>query len=197
MSSELRESVNLLIESLESVGRSATFGPSAVGTVTAVGSQLALSGVLEEYYRDIGPVTTLSLPWTVERVRLFSLSDLLSGQEGYRMSSGQRLRNWEDGWIVIGERSGDPFIANVSDPKSPISYAIHGVGEWVPAEIAGSLSDFFRLLATFVDVLINSFQRDVWDDSSGELRGDFKQELAANLAFLPQKNLRSFLDSLE
>ena len=146
--------------------------------VDSVASGLPLSPELRRFYENFGPEQTFTIPWTVERLRIYSLSDLVDRQTGYRWSGdGKPDPMWQDSWVVIGDRGADPFITDTQRAGSPTSVALHGTGVWDPSQIAADIGSFLELLAAFVDVCLVQFTRDVWNDDTDELRRDFVDAL--------------------
>lgn len=91
----------------------------------------ALPSELEEFYRDVGPVN-VSVPGYGNSSFLPRLSALWEHQVGYRFHghSGERLADWDDDWIVIGDVGADPYI--YSRRTKTVLFARHGEGAWDP-----------------------------------------------------------------
>lgn len=144
------------------------------GEVDSMARGLPLSPELRRFYEEFGPEQTCTIPWTVERLRIYSLGDLADRQAGYRWcGDGQPDPTWQRCWVVIGDRGSDPFIIDTARAGSPAYIAPHGTGRWELSQIAPDLGSFLELLAAFVDVCLGRFGRDVWDDETDDLRREF------------------------
>lgn len=159
---------------------------------------LPLTDAMIESYRSAAPLA-FEIPWAVERLRLFSPKDLTSSQVGYRWVgdvNGVPDDEWNMEWIVIGDCSADPVIANTSKPQTPVLMAMHGAGRWEPVLVATSLAEYLFVLANWIETLTGFGGRIRNDD--GEIRVDLLHSLRARLSGrIPEtciENLFSFTD---
>ena len=94
------------------------------------------------------------VPWYGDGLELHSHEGLADAQLGYRASvDGTPTPDWKGHWVVIGNVSADPVIADVSEPSTPILCAVHGIGAWSPEPLAPSVRDFARALAVWLAVV--------------------------------------------
>lgn len=79
---------------------------------------------------------------------IFAPVELENQQVGYRVDPAGRslISNeegaWREEWIVIGHTllTGDPIIVDLGEAGHPVSYLMHGMGEWgAGSYIAGSM----------------------------------------------------------
>ncbi|MEB6664846.1 hypothetical protein MXL91_25570 [Achromobacter ruhlandii] len=103
----------------------------------------------ETYYENVGPVGITLSETQVSFPALHRLWDL---QAGYRWDgvTGERVPDWQPGWLVIADRAADPFIYDMQTGK--ILFAEHGMGSWKPVEIAPNLETLTAALCTVADV---------------------------------------------
>lgn len=65
-------------------------------------------------------------------VSVYGAHDLIRGQDGYSYNpcTDEMIEGWKSDYIVIAERSGDPFCLDLSLEDSPVYFALHGEGRW-------------------------------------------------------------------
>ena len=70
-----------------------------------------LPAAVAAYYAELGP-DDLSIRGYGNGYFLPSLANLWEHQTGYRTHghTGERLSDWEEDWLVVGDEGGDPFI---------------------------------------------------------------------------------------
>ena len=169
--------------------------PTEVADVIA---ELELPPRLVHLLADQGPAPDSAVPWVVEELLIFALSQLVEAQDGYRWLAGTRTRlpEWLPNWVVIAAVFGDPFIVDLADPELPVSFARHGAGTWNLKRVAPSVDAFVESLIAFERVLLSDFDQDVWNETG--LRPDFirsvEEELAATL---PSSEVSNFAASFE
>ena len=78
--------------------------------------------------------------------------------------SFNKIEGWEDSWLVIGDISSNPIIVDVSDEKTPVYIALHGVGSWQLKQIARSFEDFIVFLCYWIEKVLNKFYGNLIDD---------------------------------
>ena len=126
-----------------------------------VGPSVELNSDLRTVWTIAAPVS-VALPFSPERLTLYRPDDLAARQIGYR--SG----DWNPAWIVIGDSSADPVIADTSRPNTPILLAIHGTGAWRPSMVSPDPCTFMEAVAGWLDVL------HLFDGSSLDAARDFQ-----------------------
>lgn len=133
---------------------------------------LALSTDLIRWYSEAAPVE-FKFPWYSESLVLYSPSDLIAMQEGYRWATPTKgelcysviEEGWFEHWLVIGEMNGDPIIADVQGRGTPVYTAPHGLGSWNPKALANSLDSFFVALATWIEVCLKKYDYRLFDEN--------------------------------
>jgi len=141
--------------------------PPPKRAAAAVFSVLASSPELLTLY-----TTTLRsdivLGWYTEDLTLYSVSNLLQRQEGYRWAVGKHdklLPGWNADWVLIGHVMGaDPIIAAPKERGTPIYWAMHGVGKWRPVRAASSLAQGAEALAAWLDVFRGEYGGNISDE---------------------------------
>ena len=63
----------------------------------------------------------------------------------------ERLRDWDDDWLVVGDEGANPFI--FSRPGGTILHALHGEGVWEPKPMCESLVEMVTTLAIIGDIV--------------------------------------------
>lgn len=82
-------------------------------------------------------------------LKIFSSDDLSRAQNGWRWiidSSGQTVEdtaNWNENWIVFGDRNGDAIYVKNDDPLSPVFGTIQKIEHF---QLADSLETFFKII---------------------------------------------------
>ncbi|WP_341417982.1 hypothetical protein [Paenibacillus filicis] len=89
-------------------------------------------------------------------ISIYAPEELEREQIGYRVDTeGVPLVSdeegaWQQGWIVIGsvQLTGDPIIVDTGEAGQPVSYLMHGMGEWEAGSyIAGSIGQCIEAIA--------------------------------------------------
>jgi hypothetical protein len=143
---------------------------------------LPLTDSMIEWYRCASPLE-FEIPWTFEWLMLYGPGNLMDGQAGYRWISGveeELIEEWNADWVVIGDCSADPVIADTSKPETPIFTAMHGCGSWEPELIAPNLGAYLQILSHWVDALTENEGR--IEDEHGEFLSGFLDSLKARLS---------------
>ncbi len=104
------------------------------------------------------PFSEVSIGFTT--IRLFSESDISSGQAGYSIDPdgnslvGDEEGDWKEHWLVIGydETCGDPILTDLSIDHSPVYSAMHGTGAWKAVQIADSFEGFCKSLVIIAEI---------------------------------------------
>lgn len=176
----LNKIIRELNEELAATEDSGGLEPSTVVASDVHG--ITLPEVLRGFY-EIGNPIEVEMPWLIEWLSLFSREDLDELQEGYRFSVGepdQLTPDWQPQWLVIGECSGDPIIADTNRPETPILMAVHGVGSWSPKQISPSFSAFLEFLVNWLRFYRE--RRGQLHDDDGELLPAVKAALSDRVA---------------
>ena len=148
-----------------------------------------LSSELASLYETHAP-TRCVLEFSPEELTLYAPRALSERQHGYRTG------DWHDSWLVIGDSSSDPVIADTAQEGTPIAFAIHGMGEWRPQWIAPSLPSFLDALSEWVAVLYGQFDGEMLDeDRDFEVKTGFMDAVRSALAAsLPTECVAEWLD---
>jgi hypothetical protein len=134
---------------------------------------------LEQFYRQVGP-DDVEIDGCGNPILLPSLAGLWALQAGYRWhgSTGVRLDEWDDDWLVVATEGGDPYIFARSSGR--IMTAIHGAGEWDPSELFDDLNIMaasFSVLGTIVKSAGLRFS-----DEQGDIRSEHRSLAQSRLA---------------
>lgn len=158
-----------LAQAIEKASLKGPCVPISIEQLAPVGSTLALSPELLDWYQAAAPAN-VHIPWHGNNLQLFNPLELVNWQIGYRWAVGEKTihESWDENWIVIGDIGGDPIIAHVDQPATPISMSVHGVGFWKLQRVAPSLAVFLEVLAAWLGI-VGDFAGDPSLDT-GELR---------------------------
>lgn len=133
----------------------------------------------------MGSPEAVHIPWMVERLRLYSPSEVTQRQTGYRQPAGNTAGSatpWNPKWWVVGDAGGDPLI--VSCPEGTVLMAVHGLGFWNPVEVARDVADLLAAVVAWVRI---------WDRHQGRIR-DEDGELGEGVRVEFRTELQTFMD---
>lgn len=92
----------------------------------------------------------------VNTLHVYGASVLLSRQNGYSFknevwgaTSGEKIGDWPDYLVVIGDDGADPYVIDLSQSSgvdAPILHAFHGEGEWDFNVVTSSFTEFLKML---------------------------------------------------
>jgi hypothetical protein len=148
-----------------------------------------LSAELVSLYETHAPKRCV-LSFAPEELTLYAPRMLSQAQDGYRTG------DWQNSWLVIGDSSSDPVIADTAGEGTPIALAVHGIGEWRPRWIAPSLSSFLNALSDWIAVLYGTFDGEMLDeDADFDIKPGFIDAVGSALAgSLPTEYIVEWLD---
>lgn len=128
-------------------------------------------------HRNVGPVD-LNIEGYGNGTHIPRLSNLWEHQAGYRRNgnTGERIADWQDGWIVVADRGADPFIYC----EGKILFAHHGTGSWQPGEIYSDLNTMAACMATLGAVIKEA--GDDFTDEDCRIRDEHRDEAISRLA---------------
>lgn len=178
---DLESAISILRSALERSSLQVRVGATDLAELIDLRALLPVSDVLLEWYARAAPLE-FEIPWAVEWLILFAPTELIDGQVGYRWTGevgGDEDEEWDPKWLVIGECSADPIIADTGSADTPVLMAAHGTGSWKPLLIAPSLPDYLVLLSCWVDTQ-NEFAGHI-RDPDGEIRLQFVETLRMRL----------------
>ena len=123
-----------------------------------------LPDVAAEYYRDFGAFD-VNIENYGNPIFLPSLARLWEHQTGYRFHglANERLRDWDDDWLVIADQGADPFI--FSRRSGNILFDYHGQGAWNPSELFSDLPTMIMSLGIMVEIVVEAGE-DFTDENS-------------------------------
>jgi hypothetical protein len=170
-------------------GIDADFERVSTADVAALGISPPLSPDLVSFYESHAPKQCV-LEFSPEELTLYAPRLLNKQQEGYRTG------DWPASWLVIGDSSRDPVIADTAREGTPIAIAIHGIGQWRPRWVAPSLSSFLNALSDWVAVLYGQFDGEMLDeDRDFEVKPGLIEAVGSALAAsLPAECIVEWLD---
>lgn len=157
MDSDLTESIQALKRVFEARRLPLTLAEAPQADVEAVRKELRLPPRFRSFLREMNPIELESVT-PVERIRFFSLSQIVEEQKRFRMPEGKADPSWKSSWVVIGESAllGDPYFLDVDkeDPEGdcPVFTAMSGEGRWAPTLAGSSFAQFIAIIATAMEV---------------------------------------------
>ena len=142
------------------------FGPLHSQPASDWTGEGALHPDLARLYAEVGPAgegDALWIPHYANEFRISSLAGLWALQEGYRWEGreGRRLPGWPDGWLVVADHGGDPFIFDRGSGE--VLHARHGEGAWKPVPLFPNVLAMAAALGT-----IGALHEDAGEDLPDE-----------------------------
>ena len=127
------------------------FGPLHSQPASDWAGEGALHPDLARLYAEVGPAgegDALWIPHDANEIRISSLAALRALQEGFRWEGreGRRLPDWPDGWLVVADHGGDPFILDRGSGE--VLPACHGECAWKPVPLFPNVLAMAAALAT-------------------------------------------------
>lgn len=174
MDSDLAESLAALKAVFEKRKILATFGKAAAADVEALRKSLRIPARFRAFLLEADPLKVETVT-PVERVRLFSASELTGEQVGFSVAEDGTPRattkdgEWRKTWIVIGRSAllGDPYFLDVgkldAEGDCPVFTAMSGAGKWEALLCGSSFAQFLRILAVGMEVA-QGFGNAIMDD---------------------------------
>ena len=158
------------------LGVEVRFGRSTAEAVREdVGPTIPLTQELVELWSSAPPID-VEVPFPPEFLHLFSPTALASGQVGYDGDT------WDRSWVVIGDVSGDPVIADTKRLGTPVMLALHGAGSWRPSTVAPHPAGFLRAIAAWLRVLDRFGGEHLDEHADFEMKPGFIDELRRELS---------------
>lgn len=79
-------------------------------------------------------------------ITLYGAHNLIKCQDGYRYNPIEKrnIDSWNKDYLVIADRSADPFCIDLSMEESPVYFGLHGMGQWEFSEAFGNFMDFLK-----------------------------------------------------
>lgn len=79
-------------------------------------------------------------------ITVYGAHNLIKCQEGYSYNpiDKKNIDSWNKNYLVIADRSADPFCIDLSMKDSPVYFGLHGMGQWEFSEAFGSFMDFLK-----------------------------------------------------
>ena len=177
--------IDRLTYTAQKYGIRATFAKTSEMRIGELRQKLAISPELVTWYSHAAPLD-FKIDWSVEWLNLSSPDNLMDYQLGYRykvLKDGKTAESerWNPNWVVIGDRSSDPIIADVMKEETPISMAVHGVGYWSPDIIAPNLAAFLDTLTVWLELTNTKFLGKIYnDDYNDDYDDDYDDDCTFN-----------------
>lgn len=140
------------------------------------------------WYQVAAP-SSVVIPWLTNHLTLYDPAKLPLHQNGYswRYNEAENkvepIDGWDNTWVVIGDIGGDPVIVDGSDTnKSPVYYALHGIGIWNPAAITPSILDFLRGVVVWLEILQHYENVSQMYDDNSEVRVEILAHITHTLS---------------
>ena len=133
------------------------------------------------YYAELGS-DNLSIAGYGNGYFLPSLANLGAHQTGYRTHgrTGERLPEWEEDWLVVGDEGGDPFI--FSRGQGVGLRASHGEGCWQPKLLFRDLAEVVTTLSILGKIVTAAGES--LTDEDGLIRARFLEDATTRLTFV-------------
>ena len=79
-------------------------------------------------------------------ITLYGAHNLIKCQDGYRYNPIEKrnIDSWNKDYLVIADRSADPFCIDLSMEESPVYFGLHGMDQWEFSEAFGNFMDFLK-----------------------------------------------------
>lgn len=117
--------------------------PASEEILAEISQKWQLPSIYLEFLRKYSPKSYIfSKMKTLQGAR-----ELIKAQMGYLSNAitGERLSDWDENWVVIAHKEGDPYIFDLSKKQNddcPIYQASHGVGKWNFKKVANGFLEF-------------------------------------------------------
>jgi hypothetical protein len=172
--SDLAESLQALKAAFEKRRVRAAFGAADPAVVEALRKSFRIPSRYRTFLLESDP-TQVEIPTPVERVRLFSSSELASEQLGFSLNEDGSARapdkdnGWRKSWVLVARSSllGDPYFLDVSkldaEGDCTVFTAMSGAGRWEPRLCGSTFAQFLRILAAGMEVA-QGFGEAIMDD---------------------------------
>lgn len=81
-------------------------------------------------------------------VTVYGAQNLIRGQDGYSYNpcSDEKIEDWNPDYVVIAQRSGDPFCIDLQREDTSVYFALHGEGTWAFDTAFESFIDFLKAM---------------------------------------------------
>ena len=144
---------------------------------------------------EVGYLGGLEVPWLVEELYLYSLSELEEKQAGYRfdLATSAAIPGWDQQMYVIADWTGDPVAV---DAGGALWTARHGQGAWTFVRIAENLPQFQVTLALWIEYFVVKGKKRLLDDNSVVIPEERKRLSEEVLASLREEEKNGFLTLL-
>jgi hypothetical protein len=172
--SDLAESLQALKAAFEKRRVRAAFGAADPAVVEALRKSFRIPSRYRTFLLESDP-TKVEIPTPVERVRLFSSSELANEQLGFSLNEDGSARapdkdnGWRKSWVLVARSSllGDPYFLDVSkldaEGDCTVFTAMSGAGRWEPRLCGSTFAQFLRILAAGMEVA-QGFGEAIMDD---------------------------------
>ena len=152
--------------------------------------RITLSPDLLHWYERMAPLTFWF--WWANQFYLHDPRTLRGALVGYRWDEDElefEEGDWSPDWVLIGEWGADPVIAHVDEPGTPVSMAMHGIGEWDLKRVAPDLASFLTGMSVWLEVFFVRWKGkyeaedcrtlpQVLEELNGEIRTVLAEEFA-------------------
>lgn len=198
MDSDLAESLQALKSIFEKRKITAQFGAADPAVVETLRKSFRIPSRYRAFLLEADPVK-VEAATPVERVRLFSSTELEREQKGFTLNEDGTPRDpskdaeWRKSWVLIAQSSllGDPYFLDVSkldaEGDCAVYTAMSGAGRWEPCLCGSSFAQFLRILAAGMEVA-QGFGEAMMDD---EDEAAFREALGHKIRAIDGAALRA------
>lgn len=139
---------------------------------------LPIPAPVERFYQDVGPAD-ITIESYGNAFFLPRLAALWKFQRGYGWDgrTGRPLADWDDGWLVIADQGGDPFIHSRASGR--VLHAVHGTGVWEPVELFADLNTMAACLGHLGAVVVSAGEE--FTDEGCLIRPEYREQALVGL----------------
>jgi hypothetical protein len=186
--SDLAESLQALKAAFEKRRIRAEFGAANPSVVEGLRKSFRIPSRYRTFLLESDP-TKVEVPTPVERVRLFSSSELANEQLGFSLNEDGSVRapdkdnGWRKSWILVARSSllGDPYFLDVAkldaEGDCTVFTAMSGAGRWEPCLCGSTFAQFLRILAAGMEVAQGFGEAMMDDDDEAAFREAFGHKI--------------------
>jgi hypothetical protein len=179
--SDLAESLQALKSIFEKRKITAQFGAADPAIVESLRKSFHIPSRYRTFLLESDPIK-VEATTPVERVRLFSSTELAREQMGFALKEDGTPREagkdseWRKSWFLIAQSSllGDPYFLDVAkldaEGDCAVFTAMSGAGRWEPCLCGSSFAQFLRILAAGMEVAQGFGEAMMDDDDEAAFR---------------------------
>ena len=188
MDSDLAESLQALKSIFEKRKMTAQFGTADPALVETLRKSFRIPSRYRAFLLEADPIK-VEATTPVERVRLFSSTEITREQVGYTLKEDGTPRDagkdseWKKSWVLIAQSSllGDPYFLDVAkldaEGDCAVYTAMSGAGRWEARLCGSTFAQFLRILAAGMEVAQGFGEAMMDDEDEAAFREAFGQKI--------------------